>query len=334
MKPTIGITMGDPAGIGPEVIVKALADASQSWDFLPIIIGKADVIRQSVADLGLTLEVKETTSPDLVTNQPNTLFVLDSCKDPLDYIPGSTNASCGEHAFQAVAKAVRLCQGKSIEAMVTAPICKESWHLAGHKFDGHTGLLAHLTKTDEYRMMFVAESFSVSLVTTHIPLRDVSRQLTVESVFKTIELSFLELTRLGIPSPKIAVCGLNPHAGENAIFGDEDQKLILPAIRRAESMGIRAFGPFPADTVFIAAAKGDFDLVVAQYHDQGLIPIKLLAFDTAVNLTVGLPIIRTSVDHGTAFDIAGQGSANHCNMVAALKYAANLSKGKHYLKNN
>ncbi|MCG8334942.1 MAG: 4-hydroxythreonine-4-phosphate dehydrogenase PdxA [Proteobacteria bacterium] len=327
MKPLIGITMGDPAGVGPEVTIKALVESSVTRKFETLVIGSSEVLRQTSRSLGLETKICEVDSPDEVGNKVDTIYVLNCCSSPLEYKPGMTNSMCGEYAYQAVVTASRLCRTNKISAMVTAPICKESWHQAGHKFDGHTGLLAHLTGTDDYRMMFAAEPFSVCLVTTHLPLKDVSDRLSIDTVFKTIDLSNSELFKLGIKNPKIAVCGLNPHAGEGGIFGDEDQKLIKPAIKEAEKKRIDVCGPFPADTVFIAAAQGKYDLVVAQYHDQGLIPIKLLAFDTAVNITIGLPIIRTSVDHGTAFDIAGQGIANHRNMISAIECAYKLSRG-------
>ena len=325
MKPLIAVTMGDPAGIGPEVIVKALAKGELSNTQLPIIIGSAQVLKQTAQSLGISLDFQAVSIIDKIPQATAAFPVLDPLPQALTITPGKTDAVCGHHSYQYVLKAVELCLQQKVSAMVTAPICKDSWHLAGHSFDGHTGLLAHLTASGRYKMMFAADPFNVILTTTHIPLLNVSANLSIESVYDTILLGSEAMQRLGVPHPKLAVCGLNPHAGENGLFGNEEETVISPAIKKAVEQGFNVSGPYSADTVFLKAVKGEFDLIVAQYHDQGLIPIKLLAFESAVNITVGLPIIRTSVDHGTAFDIAGHGVADHKNLVSAVHCAQRLS---------
>lgn len=327
MNPIIGITMGDPAGIGPEVIVKALVDPALSHQFSIVIIGNYYSLLQTAQALGVAIKLDRFSRFEEINFSTQRIPVLETCAEPLEYTVGTTTPSCGDHSYHFVIEAVQLCLKKQIAAMVTAPICKESWHAAGHLFDGHTGLLTYLTKSEVSRMMFATELFNVMLVTTHLPLKNVSSQLSISSVLQTIKLGNNQLKATGISIPKIAVCGLNPHAGEAGIFGTEEISIIKPAIQQARQAGIRVSGPFAADTVFLRALNGEFDLVIAQYHDQGLIPVKLLAFESSVNITVGLPIIRTSVDHGTAFDIAGKGLANHKNMLSAIEYANRLCNG-------
>ncbi|MBU2643322.1 4-hydroxythreonine-4-phosphate dehydrogenase PdxA [bacterium] len=326
MSPTIAITMGDPAGIGPEVIVKTFAQLDSAIDFKPFVIGDVAIMRDAVRQLGLDLEIIRIKRPDF-ENRLNAIPVLElSGMSREVFQMGKTSRWCGDISFHTVVKAVNLALSHQIDAVVTAPISKEAWHAAGHPFDGHTGLLAELTQCDEYRMTFVSSTLNVMLTTTHIPLRDVSPALSIDRIEQTIQLAHRFLRELGVITPRITVCGLNPHAGENGIFGNEDEMIIKPAVQKAVDSGLSASGPFPADTIFRRAIQGEFDLVIAQYHDQGLIPIKLIAFDTAVNISVGLPIIRTSVDHGTAFDIAGKSIADNKNMRAAIDYAVRLAK--------
>jgi 4-hydroxythreonine-4-phosphate dehydrogenase len=326
MSPIIAITMGDPAGVGPEVIAKSYADLNSSIDFSPIVIGSSTIMRDTAEQLGLDLNVIQIENPAFEYRQ-GVLPVLElpEIKNKIFAI-GRVNTWCGDISYQAVVKAVDLSLARQIDAMVTAPISKEAWHAAGHKYDGHTGLLAKLTRCDNYRMTFVSPKLNVMLTTTHIALKEVSGSLSIKRVHETIRLANQFLQELGISSPRIAVCGVNPHAGESGIFGIEDESIIKPAIQQAATEPISVSGPFPSDTIFRRATHGEFDLVVAQYHDQGLIPIKMIAFDTAVNISVGLPIIRTSVDHGTAFDIAGQASADHRNMRSAIDYAVRMAK--------
>jgi len=326
MSPIIAITMGDPAGVGPEVIAKTFTGLDSRIDFKPFVIGKFNIMRDITKQLQLKLEVIQIKEPNF-EHRRGVLHVLDMTEIQQEHFHmGRVNRWCGAVSFQFVIKAVDLCTTRQIAGMVTAPISKEAWHLAGHNFDGHTGLLAKLTRCDTYRMTFMSSKLNVMLTTTHIPLREVSQSLSIERVHETIRLANRFLKGLGKSSPRIAVCGVNPHAGENGIFGKEDEIIIKPAIRAAIAEAISVSGPFPADTIFRRAIQGEFDLVVAQYHDQGLIPLKLIAFDTAVNITVGLPLIRTSVDHGTAFDIAGLAVADHRNMSSAIDYAVKLAK--------
>jgi 4-hydroxythreonine-4-phosphate dehydrogenase len=286
--PRIGITVGDPAGIGPEIALKAMADARVTEVCEPILYGphRADELAA--------------------------------------FAPGEVSADAGRAAYDAIARAVRDAREQAIAAIATAPISKEAFALAGLPWKGHTDLLAHLTAAPRVAMMFHAEALRVVLATIHVPLRQVPALLTREVVDGTIALTVREMPRFGYPRPRIAVAGLNPHAGEHGIIGDEDEAVLRPAIAAARERGADVTGPWPGDTIFGRAARGEFDVVIACYHDQGLIPVKLLAFNRAVNVTLGLPIVRTSVDHGTAFDIAGRGVADHSSLVEAVRLAARL----------
>lgn len=326
-KPIIGITMGDPAGVGPEVAVKALHSQLPSMPYHPLMIGDIEVYQKITKKLDIALGFQAIESLNDADFNTKNVNVLQSNPFSIKYELGKTSEECGEASFRAVEKAIELCQNNHIAAMVTAPINKKAWHLAGHKFDGHTGFIAKKTQTEDYRMMFISEKLNVVLTTTHIPLMQVRDNLNEQKVYKTICLGYQALKKMGVDNIRIAVCGLNPHAGENGIFGNEEKEIIEGAIKKAQSEGIQASGPYPSDTVFLKAINGEFELVVAQYHDQGLIPVKLVAFNSAVNLTVGLSIIRTSVDHGTAFDIAEKGIADFTNMIHAINCAVTLSGG-------
>ena len=288
-RPRVGITVGDPAGIGPEIAIKAAADVSVRAVCEPVLFGPS---------------------------QQHELCAFDR---------GRVSADAGQAAYTAVVEAVAAAQTGSIAAVATAPINKEAFAAAGLKWRGHTELLAELTGARRVAMMFHSDPLRVVLATVHIPLAEVPQALTREVVEETIALAAAELPRFGFASPRLAVCGLNPHAGEHGVIGSEDHAVIGPAIAAQCARGVRVQGPFPADTLFVRAARGEFDAVIACYHDQGLIPVKLLAFGRAVNVTLGLPIIRTSVDHGTAFDIAGQGVADAGSMIEAVKLAARLA---------
>jgi 4-hydroxythreonine-4-phosphate dehydrogenase len=241
------------------------------------------------------------------------------------FAPGVLSAEAGRAAYDTIVEAVEAATTGRVDAIATAPVNKEAFRLAGLPWSGHTDLLAHLTGTPHVAMMFYSDALRVVLATVHIPLADVPRALTAASLEKTIALTARELPRFGIERPRIAVAGLNPHAGEHGLFGDEESRAIAPAIAACRARGADVSGPFPGDTIFVRARRGEFDVVVACYHDQGLIPVKLVAFGQAVNVTLGLPIIRTSVDHGTAFDIAGKGLADPESMVAAVLLAARLA---------
>jgi 4-hydroxythreonine-4-phosphate dehydrogenase len=285
-KPRVAITAGDPAGIGPEIAAAAAVHPS-------------------------VLEVCE---PVVYEPPPDRAFT-----------PGLLSGDAGRVAYDVIVQAVTDARNGRVDALATAPINKEALRLAGLPWNGHTDLLAHLTGVDDVAMMFYADALRVVLATIHISLAEVPVQLTPARLGATISLTARELPRFGFPAPRIAVAGLNPHAGEHGLFGVEEERTITPAIAAARSEGIDVTGPFPADTVFVRALRGEFDVVIACYHDQGLIPIKVVAFGQAVNVTLGLPIIRTSVDHGTAFDIAGKGIADPGSMIAAVRLAARLA---------
>jgi 4-hydroxythreonine-4-phosphate dehydrogenase len=286
---TIAITVGDPSGIGPEISVKAARDPRVVAVCRPVLYGP-----HSAADVAA-------------------------------FPAGKVNAAAGRAAYEAIEHATADARAGKVAAVVTAPISKEAFSLAGYPWRGHTDLLAHLCGSPEVAMMFWSERLRVVLATVHIPLRDVSRALTQSRLRDVIALTAKSLPDFGITTPSLAVCGLNPHAGENGLLGQEELETIIPAIDDAKGLGVDVSGPFPADTIFVRAARGEFDAVIACYHDQGLIPVKLMAFGRAVNVTLGLPIVRTSVDHGTAFDIAGQGIADEGSLVEAILLAARLA---------
>jgi 4-hydroxythreonine-4-phosphate dehydrogenase len=327
-KPLLGITMGDPAGIGPEVIAKALALAKVRRLCRPLVIGSFPVMQQAVKSLKLKLNVIRIEGHEAVPSRANDLAVLDPLDRPLGRFPRGVAASeTGAASVLFIKKAVELAQLGCIDGMVTAPINKEAINMAGCHFPGHTELLADLTKTQDSGMMIIGGPLRIMFVTTHVAIKDLPSLLTQAKIEKAIGLAHRALRDLfGIKKPRVGVAALNPHAGEHGLFGDEEARIILPAARAAQARGIRASDPLPADTLFGKAARGDYDGVVALYHDQGLIPLKLVAFGTCVNLTVGLPIIRTSVDHGTAFDIVGKGIADPGSLVEAITLAATLAK--------
>ncbi len=320
-RPALAITLGDPGGIGPEVVAKALADPSLRSRGDYVMFGPRAPLLDACARAGIRpfwAESRE--APDRVRG-----CVL----VPVDSEGGfarSAHAVNGRASLDSLDAAIALAHRGVVRGVVTAPISKEAWHLAGEtRYPGHTELFAERFGAREFRMMFDSPRLRVILATTHIPLREVAPSLTSELVLTTIRLGHETCQRLGVAGARLGVCGLNPHAGEHGILGREDDEIIRPAIAHARSLGIHATGPFPGDTIFGRAVRGEFDLVVAMYHDQGLIPLKLLAFDSAVNMTVGLPVVRTSPDHGTAFDIAGEGKADAGSMSAAIHLAARLA---------
>jgi 4-hydroxythreonine-4-phosphate dehydrogenase len=288
----VGITVGDPAGIGPEIAAKAMLDPRVGSVCEPVLFDA----------------------------------------EPAEGIrAGEESAAAGQAAFDTLVRAVEAARAGEIDAIATAPVSKRAFALAGLPWKGHTDLLAHLCGVDHVRMLFYADRrppLCVTLATVHVPLAEVPALLTPDRVGRTITMTADWLRTLGMKSPRVALAGLNPHAGESGLLGGEEETLLKPAVSAAVAAGVDASGPWPGDTVFLRASRGEFDAVVACYHDQGLIPVKLLAFGEAVNVTVGLPIIRTSVDHGTAFDIAGRGVADHGSMVAAVTLAAKLARRK------
>jgi 4-hydroxythreonine-4-phosphate dehydrogenase len=311
----IGITIGDPAGVGPEVTLKAVAEMPPADRAQTRIFGNLATLRHVASVLSLAVEPGVDVA---VTDLP-----IDGAPLPL----GRLDPRGGDASFRFIEAAVRAAERGEIGCIVTAPINKEALNLAGHHYDGHTGMLAALTGARAW-MLLASERLKVIHCTTHVSLRDAIDRITPERVLDTIRQGHAHLQRIGFAAPRIAVAGLNPHCGEGGLFGTEDQTQIAPAVQAARAEGIDARGPISADTLFYRAYSGEFDLIVAQYHDQGHIPVKLVAFDTGVNVSVGLPIDRTSVDHGTAFDIAGKGIAKHVNMEHAIAYARRLAAGR------
>jgi len=287
MKPRIGITVGDPAGIGPEIAGKAAADPRVQAACEPVVYGPPSGSR---------------------------------------FTPGQLSAEAGRAAYDAICAAVKDAQAGLVDGISTAPVNKLAFSRAGLPWKGHTDLLAHLTGSPRVAMMFWSEPLKVVLATVHIPLASVPGALTQDLVEGIIDLASRELPRFGVARPRLAVAGLNPHAGEDGLLGDEERRVLRPSIEAAQARGVCVEGPFPADTLFGRAVRGEFDAVIACYHDQGLIPVKLLAFGRAVNVTLGLPIIRTSVDHGTAFDIAGRNTADPASMIEAILLASRLAR--------
>jgi 4-hydroxythreonine-4-phosphate dehydrogenase len=324
--PVVAITMGDGAGIGPEVIVPALLDnATRSW-CVPVVIGDAKRLAQAADILGITCDIVSIDSVSDAQIAPGRINVIDLDLLPADLPWGELSAVAGNAAFEYIRVASELAVRGEVQAICTAPLNKEALHAAGHIYPGHTELLAHLTGTEEVSMMLSSPKLKVIHVTTHIGLLDAVAKIEPGLVERTVRRGHDALVRSGIPHPKIGLCGINPHAGENGLFGygEEDSK-IVPAVKALVADGIDAHGPLPADTAFFLAGRGDYDLIVAMYHDQGHGPVKVLGIEAGVNITVGLPVIRTSVDHGTAFDIAGKGIAEAGSMVEALRQAAELA---------
>jgi 4-hydroxythreonine-4-phosphate dehydrogenase len=286
LRPRIALTVGDPAGIGPELVDKAARDPRVLAACEPVVYAPPDLSR---------------------------------------FAPGVLSAEAGRAAYDVLVRAVDDARAGRVDALVTAPVNKEAWALAGLPWRGHTDLLAHLTGAPQVAMLFHSPRLRVVLATVHVALAEVPRVLTFDRLVGTIRLGWRELPRFGFPAPRLALAGLNPHAGEHGVIGREEIDVLGPAVEACRAEGIAVDGPLPADTLFVRAAGGEFDAVIACYHDQGLVPIKLLAFGRAVNVTIGLPIIRTSVDHGTAFDIAGRGVADAGSLIEAVSLAARLA---------
>ncbi|MBW1922240.1 MAG: 4-hydroxythreonine-4-phosphate dehydrogenase PdxA [Deltaproteobacteria bacterium] len=325
--PLIGITMGDPAGIGPEIIAEALLDPEIRSRCRPLVLGDPDVMAERIRRPGSGCGLRILDDPRGADPSPACIDLL--CLSNLGggkIVPGRPCVEGGRAMMAYILRAVELAMAGVLDAVVTAPISKRLMKEAGYPFEGHTQLLAHLTKTRKVVMMLAGARLRVSLVTIHLALKDVAGILTEEAVYDTIVMTAGALRDdFGIPRPRVAVAALNPHAGEEGLFGREESRFIAPAVRRARGREYAVEGPFPADTLFHKAACGAYDAVVAMYHDQGLIPLKLLHFSDAVNVTLGLPIIRTSVDHGTAYDIAGKGIADPCSLKAAVFMAAEMA---------
>ena len=348
VRPILGITMGDPAGIGPEITVKALRCADVYKVCRPVVVGDAGVMRRAVPMVRGGAEVRAIDDPAKAAGDENVIEVFDLANVDAGKVElGKVSAAAGEAGFQAIVKSIELAMAGRIEAVVTNPIHKEALHLAGHKFPGHTEIFAHYTGSKDSVMMLAEGHFRVAHVSTHVSLKEAVARVTKERVLRVIELAAEACRNLGIENPRVAVAGLNPHAGEHGLFGDEEEKFIVPAIEEAVAKGIRATAPFAADTLFPRAAaaaggggaKSEFDVCIAMYHDQGHVAVKMRGFEfdagkgawksvKGINVTLGTPIIRVSVDHGTAFDQAGKGTASEASLLDAIDYAAKMAGRK------
>ena len=324
--PIIAITMGDAAGVGPEIIMKSLAVRDLYERCRPLVIGDVNRLREAGEIIGSSLKVLAIDNVESANFEYGVVECINLGLIPPKYPFGELSALCGHAAYCYIERAVQLAVKQEIDAICTAPLNKEALHAGGHVFPGHTEILAKLTNTPEVSMMLVAPNLRVIHVTTHIGLLDAIKKIEPGLVERTIARGYDTLVCSGIANPRIGVCGINPHAGENGLFGcGEEEEKIIPAVHSQRALGRSVEGPLPADTLFFRAARGDFDLVVAMYHDQGHGPIKVMGLEAGVNITVGLPVIRTSVDHGTAFDIAGKGIAEEGSMLEALRQAIGLA---------
>ena len=334
--PLLGITMGDPAGVGPEITAKALTAPEVVGSCRPMVIGDRSVMEATLALLRSPLTLHAVAKPAECLFAPGTLECLDLGNVDAATLPrAQVSAGAGRAAYAYIEKAVRLCQGGEIDGMVTAPVNKEALAAAGVQHSGHTEILAKLSDTKDFAMLLMGRELKVIHVTTHVALRRVPDLCTEDRVLRVIRLAQQTMNGLGVARPRIAVCGLNPHAGEDGLFGDEEKTQIIPAIEAARRQGLDVHGPLPADTLFSRARGGEFDIVVAMYHDQGHVPVKTLGFTydeargqwtglSGVNVTVGLPFLRVSVDHGTAFDRSWKGIANPESMLEAIDVAVRM----------
>jgi 4-hydroxythreonine-4-phosphate dehydrogenase len=324
--PLLGVTVGDPAGIGPEIVLKSAGDPRTRAARL-LAIGSVEALAAAADVVPEAPTLNVVSAPAEARFEPGTLDVVAVPSDVPVPI-GRLSAEAGQIAFEGVERAVALALEGAIDGIVTAPLNKEAIALAGHPYPGHTEILADLTGTRDFAMMLTALKLRVVHVTTHVGIREMLDRVTTERVLTTVRLADRALRDMGIEAPSVGVAGLNPHAGEGGLFGDEEGRVIVPAIEQARSEGIDATGPWPADTLFGRAVAGDFDVAVAMYHDQGHIAVKVLGFETGVNATIGLPIVRTSVDHGTAFDIAGTGRASADSLVEAIAVGAAMASAR------
>lgn len=324
--PIVAVTMGDGAGVGPEVTVAAVLDERVLAQCVPVVIGDAERLRQAAEIMGLSPRIRVIQDVSEASNEPGQISVIDLGLLPADLPWGQLSSVAGDAAYQYIKVAAELALEKKVQAICTAPLNKEALHMGGHRFPGHTEMLAHLTGTEEVSMMLSSPQLRVIHVTTHIGLIDAIAKIEPGLVERTVRRGWEALRRAGIADPKIGVCAINPHAGEGGLFGyGEEESKIIPALEKLRADGIAADGPLPADTAFYLGGRGDYDLIVAMYHDQGHGPVKVLGIEAGVNITVGLPVIRTSVDHGTAFDIAGKGVVKTASMIEAMRQAVELA---------
>jgi 4-phospho-D-threonate 3-dehydrogenase / 4-phospho-D-erythronate 3-dehydrogenase len=326
-RPVLAVTMGDPAGTGPEIITKALADAEVRATCRPLVVGDAAVMREALNATKVPAEVRAVAHPSEATFDERVIEVLDLQNVDVSRLArGRVSALAGKAAYEYVKSATELALAGKVGGIVTSAINKEALHAAGYRYDGHTGLLAELCGTRDVTMMLVAGKLRVAHVSTHLSLREALERVRPERILKVLRLLQEGLERLGIARPRLAVAGLNPHAGEGGLFGDEETRYIVPAIEEARRQGIDASGPFPGDTVFFRTLHGEFDGAVAMYHDQGHVAAKMLGIWLGVNVTLGLPIIRTSVEHGTNFDMAGTGASDPRSLIGALALASTMAR--------
>jgi 4-phospho-D-threonate 3-dehydrogenase / 4-phospho-D-erythronate 3-dehydrogenase len=326
MLPLVGITMGDPAGVGPEIILKSLNHNDIYQQCRLFVIGDAKILDRAQQFVNTNLEIVRIQDVEEAAYESGKVYCLDMDLVSADLPVGEVSAEAGHAAFEFLRKAIELANEGKIDAICTAPLNKEALHKGGHLYPGHTEILAELTNTSDFSMMLSAPKLKVIHVTTHVGIIDAVKMINPDRVYKVIQLANDTLKKAGYVKPKIAVCGINPHAGENGLFGyGEEEEKVIPAVEKAQQEGIDVVGPLPADTLFFRTVRGDFDIVVAMYHDQGHGPVKVLGLEAGVNITVGLPIIRTSVDHGTAFDIAGKGIADEKSLLEAIRQAIELA---------
>jgi 4-phospho-D-threonate 3-dehydrogenase / 4-phospho-D-erythronate 3-dehydrogenase len=329
-RPLLAITMGDPAGIGPEVVLKALLHPGVYARARPLVIGDRRTLERAAEWVGASdLAYDVVDQPEHGQYRPGTVTLLDlHTSPPQGYTVGEVSADAGRAAVECVFRACDLAIAGEVDAVVTAPLNKAAMHMAGFTFPGHTELLAERTSAERVSMLLVGPSLRVVHVSTHVALTEAIQRITCQRVEEVIDIAYEACQALGIDQPRIAVAGLNPHASEGGLFGNEEAREVIPAIEKARRRGRDVSDPQPPDTVFLRTSRGEWDIVVAMYHDQGHIPMKLLAFDSGVNVSIGLPILRTSVDHGTAFDIAGTGQASEHSMLAAIDVAIQLGTAR------
>ena len=326
VRPLIALTLGDPAGTGPEIILKALAQPEVSGLGRLLVVGDAATLDRAQTYAGTRLAIRSVNAPAEAKFAPHSIDVLDLKNDDLSHLQlGRVDPMAGQAAFESIHRATDLALAGEVGAIVTSAINKAALNAAGHHFDGHTGLLAHLCSSPGATMMLVADKLRVSHVSTHVPLRVAIDRVRPERIVKVLQLTHDAIRRLGIDRPRLAVAGLNPHAGEGGLFGDEEEKFIAPAIAQARTLGLDAHGPFAGDTIFFRTLQGEFDAAVAMYHDQGHVAAKMLGIWRGVNVTLGLPIIRTSVEHGTDFANAGTGRSDPRSLIEAIRLAVTMA---------
>ena len=327
--PLLAVTMGDAAGTGPEIITKAFVEPEVARICRPLVIGDARVMERALACTHASARIHAVSEPSEAVFEPRTINVLDLKNIDLGRLQlGKVDPMPGQASYEYVLRAVKMALAHEVVGIVTSAINKESLNLAGHHYDGHTGLLAELCGSPDATMMLVVDRLRVSHVSTHVPLRVAIERVRPERILKVLELTHQAIRHFGVENPKIAVAGLNPHAGEHGLFGDEEEKYIEPAILQARSLGMNVSGPYPGDTVFFRTKQGEFDGAVAMYHDQGHAAVKMLGIWLGVNVTLGLPIVRTSVEHGTNFDLAGTGRSDPRSLIEAIKLAAALAQSR------